>query len=426
MKLLLNNKQMIGIMANTLDHVDDRLVSHGKRVAYLMYRVLTASSTAKRFDERELRDICIAGMLHDVGAYKTDEIDKMVVFETEDVWEHSIYGYLFLKHFSPLKNLAEVILYHHADTDHIKTDNADHKMIAQLISLTDRADIYSGRKNAQEDFCKHINKKRDVRYCGEVVDMFINSGVRIPDVFDEIENDAEYARVMFENPMSPEEIDSYIDMLVHIIDFRSSQTVFHSVTTASISCGLGKLLGLDELTLRQIRTGAMLHDIGKISTPLHILEGTHRLSDDEMKIMQNHVVMTDKILAPYIDQPVRGIASNHHEKINGAGYPKGLGANDLSVADRIVAIADIFSALCAARSYKESYPKEKIVGILEDMSAKNLLDEKIVALAVENFDNLVAASKIESKPIITAYEAISSDFKRICEEVSQFTRREAV
>lgn len=423
--LLLNNKQMIGIMANTLDHVDDRLVSHGKRVAYLMYRVLTAQNAPKRFSENELRDICIAGMLHDVGAYKTDEIDKMVVFETEDVWDHSIYGYLFLKHFSPLKNLAEVILYHHANTDHIKTNNADHKMIAQLISLTDRADIYSGRKNAQKDFCSHINKKRNIRYCDEVVDLYLNSGVSIPGVFDEMENDKEYARVMYENPLSPEEIDAYIDMLVHIIDFRSNQTVFHSVATASIACGIGKLLGLCDLELLQIRTGAMLHDIGKISTPLHILEGTHRLSDDEMKIMQNHAVMTDKILAPYIDQPMRGIASKHHEKLNGTGYPNKLGADDLSVADRVVAIADIFSALCAARSYKEPYPKEKIVGILEDMSAKNLLDEKIVALTVQNYEELVAASNVESAPVITAYEAISDDFKRICEEVSQFTKNGA-
>ena len=124
---LLSNEKVIDIMSNTLNHVDNRLMDHGERVAYLMYKVLKPQ---EMFDEAELRDICILAMLHDVGAYKTEEIDKMVLFETKDVWEHSAYGSLFLKYFSPLKELASVILFHHAECNELEyLPNKEHQVM---------------------------------------------------------------------------------------------------------------------------------------------------------------------------------------------------------------------------------------------------------------------------------------------------------
>ncbi len=86
--------------------MDPRLVDHGKRVAYLVSRMLDIDGT---FTEKEKQDICFLALLHDVGAYKTEEINEMAKFETQDIWEHSIYGYLFLYHFSPLKDWAQAI-----------------------------------------------------------------------------------------------------------------------------------------------------------------------------------------------------------------------------------------------------------------------------------------------------------------------------
>lgn len=71
-------------MERTLNYVDTRLIDHGKRVAYLMFKVLERQN---RFDNAQLRDICVLGMLHDVGAYKTEEIDKMVIFEAVDNYD---------------------------------------------------------------------------------------------------------------------------------------------------------------------------------------------------------------------------------------------------------------------------------------------------------------------------------------------------
>ncbi|MCL1819506.1 MAG: HD domain-containing protein [Oscillospiraceae bacterium] len=408
---LTKNEKMINIMENTLNHMDARLVDHGKRVAYLMYRVL---NPLRKYERKRLRDILILGMLHDIGAYKTEEVDKMVIFETVDVWEHSIYGYLFLKYFSPLEEMSPIILYHHADCDELKNlDNPEYQVLAQLISLCDRADVFSLHGGSDKSLKAYLNQQRDIKYRSDVVDMFLSSGVNIDTAFDEIDTDAEFYDSLFNTHLTDDEVSGYIKMIIYSIDFRSSQTVIHTVGTVCISGMLASLLGADSTVIEKIQTGAMLHDIGKIGIPLNILESPGKLSDAEMDIMKTHVTITGKILKGNVDEDIKNIAVNHHEKINGTGYPNQLESKDISFSERIVSIADIFGALYGTRSYKNSFSKEKIVGILSDMSSKDLIDQKITAMAVERFDDITEEIEKEAKPIIQAYDEMNNEYASI-------------
>jgi HD-GYP domain-containing protein (c-di-GMP phosphodiesterase class II) len=412
---LISNEKIVDIMEKTLNHVDARLTDHGKRVAYLIFKVLEPRHD---FTDKELRDICILAMLHDVGAYKTEEIDKMVVFETKDVWEHSIYGCLFLQYFSPLRELAPVLLFHHAECDELADlKNPAHQVLSQLISLCDRADVFALYKGSAADFRNHLEKNRDIKYRGDIVDMFLASGVNIENVFGEIDSDESFRHILYDTPMSGEEVSQYIRMIIFSIDFRSSQTVIHTVATTCIAGFLAGLSGADENAIETIKTGAMLHDIGKIGIPVHILENPGKLSDSDMEIMRTHVDITDKIITGSVHDVVRHIAVGHHEKLDGSGYPNHLNSHDIAFFDQIVAIADIFSALCGARSYKEAFPKERIVKILSDMSAQTLLDPAIVTLAVEHFDEIMEAVDRESRPIIEAYNAMNEEYLRIKAEI---------
>jgi putative nucleotidyltransferase with HDIG domain len=414
---LVKNEKVIDIMEKTLCHIDARLVDHGKRVAYLLYKVLEPQHD---YDGKKMQNICILAMLHDVGAYKTEEIDKMVVFETVDVWEHSIYGYLFLKYFSPLKEIAPVILFHHAECDELKgLDNPEHQLLAQLISLCDRADVFALHGGNADGFKNYINKNRNIKYYDYIVDMFLASGIDIDNVFENIDTDETFNRIFRNMPLNKEEVNGYIRMIIFSIDFRSSQTVIHTVATTCIAGIMADLLGVDENDIEKIKTGAMLHDIGKIGIPIHILESTDRLNDTDMEIMKGHVEITEKILQGNVDTDIKHIAVNHHEKLNGTGYPKHFGENDIAFFDRIVAIADIFSALCGSRSYKTAYPKEKITRILSDMSSQNLIDSELTALAVEHYDEIVEAVHRESLPVIQAYNNMNEEFQRIMNEIRQ-------
>jgi len=406
---LINNEKIIKIMEKTLNYVDKRLVDHGKRVAYLMFKILEKQ---RKYDDKMLRDICVLAMLHDVGAYKTEEIDKMVIFETGAIWEHSIYGYLFLKYFSPLRELSDVILYHHANCGEIKSLEDDHQLLTQLISMCDRADIFLMYKKDPDGFRSHLLKHRDEKYRGDIIDMFLESGIDLGVVYNGIESDAAFDRVFHNTPLSDDEVSGYIKMIIFSIDFRSSQTVYHTVATASISGILAELTGAGENEIDRIKTGAMLHDIGKIGIPLHILESTERLNESDMEIMRGHVNITEKILDGNVDDDIKHIAVNHHEKLNGTGYPKKLTARDIAPFDRIVAIADIFSALCGARSYKAAYSKEKITGILDEMSGP--LDPQIVSLAIKHYDEIYETVNRETiLPVINDYKAVNEEYQKL-------------
>ncbi|MCL2219999.1 MAG: HD domain-containing protein [Chitinispirillia bacterium] len=420
---LLKNEKVIDIMERTLNHVDNRLIDHGIRVAYLMFKVLERQN---RFNETQLRDICILGMLHDVGAYKTEEVDRMVVFETVDVWNHSIYGYLFLKHFSPLRDLAPAILFHHADCEELKYIDdisgaaaPDHKFIAQLISLCDRADVFELHKGMAEVFRKHVNAQRGVTYLDDIADMFLGSGVDIDTVFDGIGSDTEFNRIFRTTPMGKEEADQYLKMIVSAMDFRSYYTVIHTASAVCVADSLAGLLGISESGREQIKTGAILHDIGKTGVPVEILESTGRLSDTEMNIIKTHVDITRQILAGSVDDVVMGIAVNHHEKLNGKGYQKQLSGADITQYERIMAVADIFSALCESRSYKAAYPKDKVCGILHEMSDERLIDSEIVSLAISNYDDIFESLTKKSAPIKKIYETMGEEYSRIIDKVEK-------
>ena len=412
---LVKNEKVIDIMEKTLNHVDARLVDHGKRVAYLLYKVLEGQH---KYDNKKMRDICVLAMLHDVGAYKTEEIDKMVIFETIDVWEHSIYGYLFLKYFSPLREMAPIILFHHAECNEVKhLDNHEHQLLAQLISLCDRSDIFALHGGNAASFKDYINQNRNIKYYDYIVDMFLASGVNIDNVFDDIDTDTAFNHIFRNTPLSKEEVNGYIKMIIFSIDFRSSQTVIHTVATTCIAGIMAALLGVDKNDIEKIKTGAMLHDIGKIGIPVYILESTDKLNDADMEIMKGHVVITEKILHGNVDADVKHIAVNHHKKLDGTGYPNHYGTRDIVFFDRIVMIADIFSALCGVRSYKTVYPKERIIRILSDMSCQNLIDPKIAALAIEHYDEIMEAVDRESLPIIQAYNDMNEEYQRIRSQI---------
>jgi putative nucleotidyltransferase with HDIG domain len=360
-------------------------------------------------------------MLHDVGAYKTEEIDKLVIFETRDIWDHSIYGYLFLKYFSPLKELSPAVLFHHADCKEINhLDNPALRTLAQLISLCDRADIFTLNNGKNAEFQNYIKKNRNIKYRDDIADMFLSSGVNINAAFDDVDSDEDFNHVFYDTPLSNEETSGYIEMIIYSIDFRSSQTVIHTIAAACTAAVLADLLGVNKDDIKKIRTGAMLHDIGKIGTPVHILESTGKLNDADMGIMRKHVEISEKILDGNVDDDIKRIAVNHHEKLDGSGYSKKLGGVDIAFFDRIVAVADIFSALCGARSYKGAFSKEKVVGILSDMSEKNLIDPGITTTAIKNFDEIIGAIDRESMSVIQAYKTMNEEYLRIRNDINSW------
>ena len=148
--------------------------------------------------------------------------------------------------------------------------------------------------------------------------------------------------------------------LVQITDIRlhDSYTFSHSVNVAVLATMLGNLCGYSKSKLQVITLGGLLHDIGKLAVPTPILNKTSSLTADEFKIIRRHPSEGRKILKE-LNSPIASIlaiiAVQHHEHLDGSGYPYHVRGKSIHPYSRITAIADVYAALTSARSYKRAY-----------------------------------------------------------------------
>ncbi len=414
---VVNSNNISGLIQRTLNHVDPRLVDHGKRVAYLVSRML---ETAGGYSEKEKQEIFFLALLHDVGAYKTEEINEMAKFETVDIWEHSIYGYLFLYHLSPLKEWADVILYHHISADHLDGVEDRIAKVSQIVNLADRVDMFWLHHPQREALDQYLYRSSGSRFRRETVDLFMETQ-QIHHVIEDLNAEVDLKKVMPDVVLSTKECEDYLKMMIFAIDFRSQHTVTHTITTTSISSSTARLMGMKEELVHHIYYGALLHDLGKIGIPVEILEFPGKLSPQAMKIMRTHVDITEEILGGTIAPNITKIAIRHHEKLDGSGYPRGILGDEMSLEEQVVAVADIVSALLGTRSYKEAYSKEKTLSILEEQASEGKINSQIVSVIKVNFDEILVEVRDKCTPILKTYYGLQKEYERLLKKHRSIT-----
>lgn len=126
--------------------------------------------------------------------------------------------------------------------------------------------------------------------------------------------------------------------------------------------------------------------------------------------MRRHAQWTREIVGSFADCDITEIAARHHEKLNGSGYPDKLHAESLTLPQRIMAVADIASALSGKRSYKEPMPKETVVGILKKMGVNGQLDSDLINVLAEHYDSFMQKSLPEFNDTTRRYEALRSEY----------------
>ena len=327
-----------------------------------------------------------------------------------------MYGYLFLKYFSPLEKLSPVVLYHHTPWEELAGINEideETKRYAQIVHIADRIDVFTTkRSNTWEACALKFREGRDRRFASWLVDLVLEPGFYYAlQSIDAQGNNFDFTT--WGSPLTQEQITDYLKMLIYIIDFRSRHTVTHTITTTNISYELGRRMNLDSDYLDKIVCGALLHDVGKVGVPVEILEYPGRLSPQAMNVMRKHVDITGEIFGGEIDETIQNIALRHHEKLDGSGYPLGLTASELTVGERIVAVADIVSALTGTRSYKDAYPKERVLSIVSEQKDLGKIDSNIVDILIKDYDEIMASTRLVCQPVLDKYENIQKDFQKL-------------
>ena len=164
-------------------------------------------------------------------------------------------------------------------------------------------------------------------------------------------------------------------VLAKAAESRDPETGFHLLRMAGYSHQIALCLGLSENDAEQIFLAAPMHDVGKIGVPDRILLKAGKLDPDEWTEMKKHTIYGFDILG-HSTTPILNlggiIALNHHESWDGSGYPYGISGEEIHIADRIVAVADIFDALTSARPYKNAWSFEDAVEEIKRLSGIKL------------------------------------------------------
>jgi putative two-component system response regulator len=166
----------------------------------------------------------------------------------------------------------------------------------------------------------------------------------------------------------------------HAMDLRDKETEGHSRRVTELSIKLAQAMGMSEEEIVHLRHGALLHDMGKIGIPDSILHKPAELTDDEWAIMHQHTQFAYEMLnsIEYLRDALE-IPYFHHEKWDGTGYPQGLKGEQIPIAARIFAVADVWDALTSNRPYRPAWSEDEALAYIHEQSGKHF-DPRVVEL----------------------------------------------
>jgi len=174
---------------------------------------------------------------------------------------------------------------------------------------------------------------------------------------------------------------------------KDTSTEEHTRRVATLAVEIGEQLGLSRGRLRSLAIGGLLHDIGKLSVPSTILQKPGPLDDLEFAVVKLHPERGRELLTELggFDESVRRLVLDHHERLDGSGYPRGLRAHDLDLETRILAVCDVYDALVSPRVYRDAWPVERALALLEG-DAGTTFDPRCVAALVRVLNTDVLSS----------------------------------
>ncbi len=171
--------------------------------------------------------------------------------------------------------------------------------------------------------------------------------------------------------------------MITALDLKDNYTAQHSANVAQYSYDIARAYGLGDKECNLAHLAGLLHDLGKISVPDEILNSRRTLEDDEWAVVQAHTEAGQKILSNMTEfEDLARIVLHHHERYDGAGYPRGLSDESIPLLSRIVSVADCYSAMISARPYSGPRPPEVAMMELRDQRGRQF-DPQVVGAFLE-------------------------------------------
>jgi len=383
--------EMVLSLSKAMDCVSSVVGNHHARVGFLAARLAVALG----LDISAQRDLLIAGLLHDAGALSLKSRLDALQFETDGA-EHATVGYRLLRNHERLQRVAQLVRHHHTPNAVIQRQEGVVDPLANILCLADRVDVLVRRDQPVAvqlpGICAKLRSSGEAMFRREYVEAFLD-----------LSSDAEFAEqasspgewivplACTELPIDALTLDELVDfsrLFSQIIDFRSRFTATHSQGVAATAEQLAEMFGFDETERKLVHIAGSLHDLGKLAVPAELLEKPSALTEPEFERIKLHAQYSHDILGE-----VRGLdqvcewAAHHHERMDGTGYPYRRNKSELSLGARILAVADVFTAITEDRPYRAGMDQKQAMRVLQDMARSQALDSAVSGVLLDSYDD---------------------------------------
>lgn len=407
-----NTRSLLEALAKGMNLVNPNVELHHEQTAYLTFFICSKGGLDLARDD--LTKAVYAALLHDVGSVVIHHQATIAEIESQAV-AISKRGARMLSDLRGFEEIAGIVGHCQCKwTDLVQEGAEDERTyrlkqiasaihLADVVSLSlDQGKFSENRNKAVLDSASQIKsfakRCRGTEFSPEVVDAFL--AVTEPEyIWLDIVNNPSFL-LLFTGKIGTLSLAETIDhtlLMSRIIDYRSPFTAMHSAGVSASARKLAELAGMSELECTMMEIAGNMHDVGKLRVPREILEKPGKLTASEFNIIKEHTYFTRLILmgVPGFGR-IANWASFHHEKLNGCGYPFRLSADDLDLGARIMAVADIFSAVAEDRPYRAPMDRDHALAALKDSVNAGAICGDLVALLAENYDEVDGARNFKS------------------------------
>jgi putative nucleotidyltransferase with HDIG domain len=371
---LFDVSHVLSAFSLALDIAENQPLQHAQRTAYIALQV----SKELVIPSEDLQDLYIAALLHDIGITQA-KADAHI--DPNQLVSHCINGQQIVRSLPFVSSKAgEYIANHHANWDGnspFQVSGKDISLGAQIIYLSDQIDLklrnVSSIYTERDHILKFVQASTGSLFNPVVCEAFYAVQSREKFWLDYSTNGIEDA--ILSNPYNIvnfdlKDFETIATTFAKIIDNKSPFTHYHSQGVAELATRLAKHYGFDDDTVRMLNISGLLHDLGKLAIPNDILNKPDKLTPVEYQIVKSHAYYTKRILAKIKGfDKIKDWAGNHHEAIDGSGYPEGFSGSKLSIPERIITVCDIYHALVEERPYRvKPMSQLKVYEIMDDLA----------------------------------------------------------
>jgi HD-GYP domain-containing protein (c-di-GMP phosphodiesterase class II) len=402
---------LCGAISRALDIVEEELYHaseyHCMRIAVLS----TAMGRQLNLPENRLIALSIAALFHDSALTEYIRSEQTGDDQEENLHLHCELGQRNLETLPFATDISGLVLYHHEHADGtgpFGKRKGEFPLEAELIALADHIDVRVPLQRVLVGnlpwLLGRVKELAQGSFSQEVIDALLT--VLDEQMLVSLRND--YIHASLDKALPSWSIDLHDPAIIHIsqmiariIDYKSVFTRKHTIQIANRAYVMADYYGYDDSQKGQIYLAAALHDIGKIAIPLAVLEKPGQLDSQEFKVIQRHVSYTLDWLSMIPGfEDICQWASNHHEKLDGSGYPLGKTAKDLDFNSRLLACIDIYQAVSEKRPYHDARSHEDTMAILQSMANNGLVDMRITA----DIDAVMAPYSLKDVPLPTCLQ----------------------